>query len=235
LAVADGGTGASSASAARTNLGSTTVGDNLFTATNPSAISFPKVAADNTVSFRTPAQVLSDIGAAASTHFHPIWLPAAGCNDATAAPFWDIFTSDKPTATCVTGSNTQKAYLDFPDSDGDYQVQTTLKIPTGATGFDITIHWLTSTTTGDAFFQVATACVADGETDDPSWNTASSVADTAKGTTNQLNTVSITTVVFTGCTAEKLLHLRVLRNRTNGSDTLGAAALRFYGAQVLFK
>jgi hypothetical protein len=44
----------------------TTVGWNLFSAANPSAISFPKVAADNTVSFRTPAQVLSDIGAQAS-------------------------------------------------------------------------------------------------------------------------------------------------------------------------
>lgn len=53
------------AGTARTNLGGTTVGANLFTATNPSAISFPKVAADNSVSFRTPAQVLSDIGAQA--------------------------------------------------------------------------------------------------------------------------------------------------------------------------
>lgn len=42
------------------------VGGNLFTATNPSAITFPKIAADNSVSFRTPAQVLGDIGAQAS-------------------------------------------------------------------------------------------------------------------------------------------------------------------------
>lgn len=63
LAVADGGTGASTASGARANLGSTTVGDNLFTATNPSAISFPKVAADNSVSFRTPTQLTSDLDA----------------------------------------------------------------------------------------------------------------------------------------------------------------------------
>jgi len=46
------------------DLGATTVGSNIFGATNPSAISFPKIAADNTVSFRTPAQVLSDILAA---------------------------------------------------------------------------------------------------------------------------------------------------------------------------
>ena len=50
LAVADGGTGASSASAARTNLGASTVGSNLFTLTNPSAVTFPRFNADNTVS-----------------------------------------------------------------------------------------------------------------------------------------------------------------------------------------
>lgn len=53
------------AATARTNLGGTTVGANLFISSNPSAISFPKVAADNSVSYRTPAQVLSDIGAQA--------------------------------------------------------------------------------------------------------------------------------------------------------------------------
>lgn len=56
------------AGTARTNLGATTVGSSLFTATNPSAISFPKIAADNSVSFRTPAQVLSDIGASTLTN-----------------------------------------------------------------------------------------------------------------------------------------------------------------------
>lgn len=47
----------------------TTVGTNVLTATNPSAIAFPKVAADNSVSFRTPPQVLSDIGAQASGNY----------------------------------------------------------------------------------------------------------------------------------------------------------------------
>jgi hypothetical protein len=50
LAVADGGTGASDAGGARTNLGATTVGSNLFTLSNPSAVRFLRVNADNTVS-----------------------------------------------------------------------------------------------------------------------------------------------------------------------------------------
>jgi hypothetical protein len=39
LALANGGTGATTAAAARTNLGATTIGANIFTATNPSAVS----------------------------------------------------------------------------------------------------------------------------------------------------------------------------------------------------
>lgn len=50
VAIANGGTGATTAANARTNLGSTTLGSNLFTITNPSAVTFPRFNADNTVS-----------------------------------------------------------------------------------------------------------------------------------------------------------------------------------------
>lgn len=62
LAVTEGGTGASTASGARTNLGATTLGANLFTITNPSAVTYPQFNADNTVSALTGAQLLSAIG-----------------------------------------------------------------------------------------------------------------------------------------------------------------------------
>jgi len=62
LAITEGGTGASSASAARTNLGATTLGANLFTITNPSAVRYPQFNADNTVTSLTGAQLLSAIG-----------------------------------------------------------------------------------------------------------------------------------------------------------------------------
>lgn len=63
LAVANGGTGATTASAARTNLGATTVGANLFTLTNPAAVTFPRFNADNTVSALDAATFRTAIGA----------------------------------------------------------------------------------------------------------------------------------------------------------------------------
>lgn len=62
LAITEGGTGASTASGARTNLGATTLGGNLFTITNPSAVRYPQFNADNTVTSLTGAQLLTAIG-----------------------------------------------------------------------------------------------------------------------------------------------------------------------------
>ena len=63
VALNRGGTGANTASGARTNLGSTTVGDNFFTLTNPSSITFPRINADNTVSTLDASTFRSAIGA----------------------------------------------------------------------------------------------------------------------------------------------------------------------------
>jgi len=65
LAIADGGTGASDAGNARINLGATTVGSSVFTLTNPSAIRFLRVNADNTVSALSDADFRTAIGAGA--------------------------------------------------------------------------------------------------------------------------------------------------------------------------
>jgi hypothetical protein len=63
LKVNRGGTGAATASAARTNLGATTLGANLFTVTNPGAITFPRFNADNSVSALGASDFRTAIGA----------------------------------------------------------------------------------------------------------------------------------------------------------------------------
>jgi hypothetical protein len=63
LSVAQGGSGATTASAARTNFGATTLGGNLYTISNPSAVTFPRFNADNTVSSLNAADFRTAIGA----------------------------------------------------------------------------------------------------------------------------------------------------------------------------
>lgn len=63
IAVANGGTGSTAAAGARTNLGATTVGANFFTLTDPGAITFPRINADNTVSALSAADFRTAIGA----------------------------------------------------------------------------------------------------------------------------------------------------------------------------
>lgn len=63
----DGGSTGLVAATGRTSLGATTVGGNLFTLTNPSAVSFLRVNADNTVSALDAATFRTAIGAGTSS------------------------------------------------------------------------------------------------------------------------------------------------------------------------
>jgi hypothetical protein len=63
VAIANGGTGSTTNSGARTNLGATTVGSNFFTLTNPTAVTFPRMNADNTVSSLDATTFRTAIGA----------------------------------------------------------------------------------------------------------------------------------------------------------------------------
>ena len=63
LPVANGGTGATDAAGIRTAAGATTVGGNMFTLTNPSAVTFPRFNADNTVSALDATAFRTAIGA----------------------------------------------------------------------------------------------------------------------------------------------------------------------------
>jgi hypothetical protein len=67
IAISNGGTGATNASSARIALGATTVGNNLFTLSNPSSIRFIRLNADNTASALSSSDFLTAIGFSTAT------------------------------------------------------------------------------------------------------------------------------------------------------------------------
>jgi hypothetical protein len=153
----------------------------------------------------------------------PLFLsfPAANCQGVTAFSGFAFPVSNPPTAACVAGTNTIYGVLQFPDSDGDYSTQTSFRLASDWSGtIDIDFFWRTSETTGDVVWQFQTAFAADGETGDPSYNTAQSITDTAKGTANQWNNATLNGVTLTGGSPGEQMFLRVFRNRTHASDTL---------------
>lgn len=225
-------------------------GDNIgaATATTPSAD-------DNDTSVATTAYVQTELTAYASdtvtfttktynaessgnvlTIPRRLWFPAAGCNNATAGSIWDLPTSDAAAAACITGTNTQKGVLDFVDAASN-SAQITYKLPSTWSGtVDANIKWLSTVTSGNVEWELSTICVADAETDDPAFNTASAVIDATKGTTNQTNDAPITTVTVTGCAAGELMHIRILRDAQagNGDDTLAGTA-RLVGVELVIR
>jgi hypothetical protein len=78
VAIINGGTGATTNSAARTNLGATTLGANIFTITNPSAVTFPRFNADNTISALDAATFRTAIGAGTSSTTGTVTSVVAG-------------------------------------------------------------------------------------------------------------------------------------------------------------
>ena len=165
-----------------------------------------------------------------------LWIPAARCDNATAtSPLWSFPTSNPGVPACHTGAtHTQLGTMDFADS-ANLSAQYHLKLPSDWTStVDAKFVWFTSATTGDVVWQLSTICRADAEVAEAAFNTASTVTDTAKGTTLQLNDASITGVTVTGCAAGELMLLKVQRDSGHASDSLAATA-RLIGVELTYR
>lgn len=163
------------------------------------------------------------------------YLAAATCLGTTGTLNWDTTAALAPTATCSAGSTETtmiRGTADFPDIDGAYNLQVAFMLPSDWTGaVDAKFTWQAAAITGDVVWQAATICIADGAVNDNTYNTASTVTDTTKGTTLQINTASITGITTTGCAAGQLMHFKVLRNRTHASDTI-AGVVSLIGVEI---
>lgn len=164
-----------------------------------------------------------------------IWLPMGACDNTTAGTLWDLPTTNAAAAACVTGTNTQKGVLDFADGGNSLSSQMTLQLPSDWSGsVDVKFVWFSATTTGAVVWQIATSCSAAGVTDDTAFNTANTVTSNAAGSANQLTMPTISAITTTGCTAGSVLHLKVFRDPTNGSDTMAGTA-RLIGTELTWR
>jgi len=164
------------------------------------------------------------------------WIRGGQCAEGAAAWMheWTVPMSGPAVETCQAGTNVKYATLAFADS-ANLSVQTHYRMPGDQTGtLDATFVWFTTATSGNVVWQMATICVADAETSDPAFNTASTVTDTAKGTTLQLNNATITGVTITGCAAGEMLFLKVSRDAGHASDSLAATA-QLVGVELTYR
>lgn len=166
------------------------------------------------------------------------FMPAAGCQNTTAASFWDLPTATPAVAACVTGTVVQKGVLDFADTSGGFSAQNTLQLPADFTGtVDAKLLWTTTATSGNVEWSVSTICTATDATelDDPgAFNTASTVVTAAPGVASRVQTSSITSLTITGCAANELLHVRVFRDGNDAQDTL-SATVRLVGVELTIR
>lgn len=163
------------------------------------------------------------------------YFPAATCLNATATSLYNLPATDPAVAACDTGTNIQRATLDFADGANTLDGQFSIRLSSQFTGtLDAEFTWYSATTTGSVVWQLATICVANAETGDPAYNTASTVTDLAAGTTNQFNQATITTVTITGCAVDETMFLRAFRDPTTGADDHAGTA-RLVGIELTLR
>jgi len=182
-------------------------------------------AATDTLVGRTTTDTLTnktiDAEAAGNTITLPFYVqfPAAGCNNATASPNWDLPATNAPTPNCLTDTNTQQGTMDFDDTAAR-TMQTSFALPPGWTGnVDVDIAWLVTAGGGSntVKFTVATACSATSATFDPAFNAANTITSGTVGANNAMNVTSQTAITMTGCAAGNVLHIKFGRDNTDTS------------------
>lgn len=158
----------------------------------------------------------------------------ATCQNTTASANFDLPTSNAPTATCNTGSNTQKGYLAFNDTT-EQSFQDHFILPSGFSSMTVSFRWKAAATSGAVGWCVQFSRVPDGTTSDQAFSsqiTANCISDTAKGTTLQENSATITGVTCSGCIAGDHVYVRISRDADGSAvtdDMTGDALLLNYG------
>jgi hypothetical protein len=189
----DGGSTGLVASTGRTSLGGTTIGQSMFTLTNPSAITFPQFNADNTVSTLSATSFRNAIGAgtvtsviASTTAGNPISI-----TNTTTTPTIELLSATSArngylTSTDWTTFNNKQAALGFTPANSTITIATTEPLQGGG---NLTANRTLSIT------QATTS--ANGFLTSTDWNTFNGKQNTlVSGTT--IKTVNGTTLLGSG-------------------------------------
>lgn len=148
------------------------------------------------------------------------------CAGGTGSVGLNVPVAGYPQAGCVAGTNSLYGVAQFADTETQ-TVQDHITLPASWSGnVDLDIYWRANVADNAkaVVWQVATACVADGEVGDPSWNAAQKITSNAKAVANQWVRATQTAVTTTGCAASEEFMFKVFRDPTDGSDNLGATA-----------
>jgi hypothetical protein len=150
-----------------------------------------------------------------------VMITGALCNNATAAPAWNLPTSSAPASNCNTGSNVQEGTLDFADSQS---AQYGYLLPSDWTGaIDAKVLFFDSSTSGTVIWNIQTSCqsVTGAANDDNAFNAADAFGTiTLAAPANAQWVATKTGVNITGCSAGNSIKFKISR----GVDSAAGAA-----------
>lgn len=166
------------------------------------------------------------------------WM-AASCRAGTASSIWNLPGSNAPAAACF-GSTINGGVLDF-DANTDESAEMSFILPSSTTGLNTTaqlrIFWNAAATSGAVIWCAQMVCASNSDDWDTTFATADcAAADTADGTTNQMNVSATITPTngLNGCTAQDVVQLKIYRDADAAGDTMTGDA-HFVGASLEFR
>jgi hypothetical protein len=220
----DGGITDLVASTGRTSLGGTTIGQSMFTLTNPSAITFPRFNADNTVSALTAANFRSAIGAgtvttvnAATTSGNPISI-----DNNTTTPTIELLSATSArngylTSTDWTTFNNKQAALGFTPANSTITIATTAPLQGGGNlTANRTLSITQATTSVNGFLT---------STDWNTFNNKVNISDTSTMLSPYFRDADTSLLNLTSRFAEKQNAITLTTTGTSGAATLIGSTL----------
>ena len=220
----DGGSTDLVASTGRTSLGGTTIGQSMFTLTNPSAITFPRFNADNSVSALTAANFRSAIGAgsvttvnAATTSGNPISI-----DNNTTTPTIELLSATSVrngylTSTDWTTFNNKQAALGFTPANSTITIATTAPLQGGGNlTANRTLSITQATTSADGFLT---------STDWNTFNNKVNISDTSTMLSPYFRDADTSLLNLTSRFAAKQNNITLTTTGTSGAATLVGSTL----------